>query len=541
MAVFENVLLMLILACLLLQVSRRLGVPYPSTLALAGLGVGALPWITPVAIDPQLALALFVAPALFDSAFDTAPRELRRNWLPLLSLVLVAVVLTTAAVAWAGWAFAGLPLSAAITLGAIVAPPDAVAAAAVMRPFRLPRRTLSIINGESLLNDAVALLIFGVGVSVTMAGMGTSDAAAAAAPGAPLVLAAGTNWLAAVPALAVAVPGGALLGFAIGKLNVHVSPYFEGTRSAIIFQFTTTFASWVIAERMHLSAIITVVAFGMTVARYAPARSSARDRIHSNSVWDAAVFILNVVAFFLMGLQARNILTRLSSASLWQALQFAGLVLVLVIAVRMAWVLAFGLLVRRLHKPLALGDLDVPVPTTGIGVLVGWSGMRGLVTLATSFALPLDFPGRDVIVLSAFTVVLGTLVLQGFTIGPLIRLLKIAPDDSYVSEIAAARAAMLEAATQVIDREPGPAANAVREEYKEATKVAREAKAADNARLVTPHDRLRLAAIAAQREVLNRLRTSGKVEDDAYHHLEEELDLQEMSATDSADFRLTSV
>jgi CPA1 family monovalent cation:H+ antiporter len=527
MAVFENVLLMLALACALLQVSRRMGVPYPSTLALAGLGVGALPWMTPVAIDPALALALFIAPALFDSAFDTAPRELRRNWLPLLSLVLVAVVLTTAAVAWVGVAFAGLPLAAAITLGAIVAPPDAVAAATVMKPFRLPRRTLSIINGESLLNDAVALLIFGVATSVAMA------------PGALTAGAADLSvWLHALPPLAIAVPGGAVFGYALGRVYRWIAPHFAGTRSAIILQFTATFAAWLFAERLHLSAILTIVAFGMTVARDAPARSSARDRIHSNAIWDAAVFILNVVAFFIMGLQARTILLGLSGPALWDALRFAVLVLAVVIGVRLAWVLVYGALVRRFHDRLV--RLDVQAPSKRTGILVGWSGMRGLVTLATSFALPAQFPGRDLIVLSAFTVVLGTLVLQGFTIGPLIRRLQIKPDKSLNTEVAEARAAMLEAAMQLLDAEKGEAADAVREEYAEATRAAQRAKEDDHLALVTVHDQLRLNAIGAQRKVLARMRAEGEIEDDAYRHLQEELDLQELSATDSGEFRLAS-
>jgi len=517
-AIFENVLVMLAVACLLLQFSRRLGLPYPSLLALAGVCVGAMPWVPRVDLDPQLALALFIAPALLDSAFDTAPRELLRNWLPLTSLVLVAVLLTTAVVAWAGWAFAGLPPAAAITLGAIVAPPDAVAAAAVMQRFRIPRRTLSIINGESLLNDAVALLLFGAAVS------------AASTPGAS---AAG-----ALPMLLVAVPGGALVGILIGKINIHLSPFFAGTRSAIIVQFVATFAAWIIAERLHLSPIISVVASGMTVARYAPARSSPSDRVHSYAVWGAVVFILNVLAFFLMGLQARGILGRLSDGQLWHSLGFAGAVLGLVIAVRIAWVAVYGALMRRLRRLGPLKPLRIPAPSARIGLLVGWSGMRGLVTLATAFALPAAFPGRDLIVLSAFTVVLGTLVIQGFTIGPLIQALKIAPDDSLEKEVSMARTAIMDAALSALQAERGEAAEAVRHEYDAARTLAR-----DEARpqSKTEHDRLRALAIRSQRDALNALRDSGRIDDDAYHRLEEEMDWAELGAMPADHARMQSV
>lgn len=167
MPLFETLLVLLFVAVLLLQISRRLGAPYPALLALAGVGVGALPWAPHVEIEPHLALALFVAPVLLDAAYDTAPRDLRRNWVPLLSLVLVAVLLTTLAVALAGRTLGGLPWGAAVALGAIVAPPDAAAASAVLGQFQLPRHTLNILKGESLLNDAVALLIFGAAVSMT--------------------------------------------------------------------------------------------------------------------------------------------------------------------------------------------------------------------------------------------------------------------------------------------------------------------------------------------------------------------------------------
>ena len=519
MDIFENVLLMLVAACLLLQVSRRLALPYPSLLALAGVGLGAMPWAPHIEFDPHLALALFIAPALLDSAFDTSPRELRHNWMPLVSLVLVAVLLTTAVVAWAGWAFAGLPIAAAITLGAIVAPPDAVAAAAVMQQFRIPRRTLSIINGESLLNDAVALLVFGVAVS------------AAGAAHQPIA--------SSLPMLLVAVPGGALVGMLLGKLYLHlVAPLFAGTRSAIIFQFVMTFAAWIVAERLHLSPIISVVAFGMKLGQYAPSRSAPRDRVQSYAVWGAVVFTLNVLAFFLMGLQARGILDRLSGPALTHALQFAGIVLALVIAVRVVWVLFYGAVMRTVKHRLGLKPKGISIPSKRIGLLVGWSGMRGLVTMATAFALPADFPGRDLIVLSAFAVVLGTLVIQGFTIGPLIKALKIEPDESQDKEVSLARIAMMDAALSALEAEPGGEADAVRDEYRAARTIAADDR---EPQARTAHDRLRATAIRAQRRALDALRESGQIEDDTYHRLEEEMDWAELNAIPANDVRLQSV
>lgn len=518
MDIFENMLVLLVVACLLLQVSRRYELPYPSLLALASGLLGLLPWAPHLTIEPHLALALFVAPALLDSSFDTAPRALRRNWLPLLSLVVVAVLLTTAAVAWAGWAMAGLPLAAAITLGAIVAPPDAVAAAAVMQRFNLPRRTLAIINGESLLNDAVALLVFGTATAVV------------ASPGASLASQA--------PLLLLAVPGGALAGIVMGRVFVWLAPSVAGTLSSTIVEFVMTFGTWILAERAHLSPIIAVVAYGMTVARYVPALSHPRDRVHSDSVWVATVFVLNVLAFMLMGLQARAILSRLSGPALWHALQFAGTVLLIVIAVRMVWVMTYGVLVRLARRRIEGTSLDIPVPSKRIGLIVGWSGMRGLVTLATAFALPAQFPGRDVIVLSAFAVVIGTLVVQGLTIGPLIERLHIEPDESLDKEVSAARTAMVDAALGALEGEQGDAADAVRDEYRAAREMARDESQPQSK---TDHDRLRTVAIDAQRRVLNEMRDSGRIDDDAYHRLEQELDWAELNAVPAEKLEIASV
>src|SRR5580692_5804630 len=202
MQLFEITLLLLGVAVLFLQVARRLRVPYPSLLALAGGCVAVLPFAPHLNIEPRLVLALFVAPAVMDTAFELPPREMLRNWLPLVSLAVLLVLVTTAAVAWAGASLAGLPFAAAIALGAIVAPPDAAAASAVLREFNLPRRTMAVLQGESLLNDAVALLAFGLAVS------------AAASPGGA--------WEALLPRLLIAVPGGALLGVLVGVVSVRL-------------------------------------------------------------------------------------------------------------------------------------------------------------------------------------------------------------------------------------------------------------------------------------------------------------------------------
>jgi CPA1 family monovalent cation:H+ antiporter len=503
MALFESLLALLLVSILLLKLSGHIGVPYPTMLAFAGACVAALPWAPEIDMEPRLALALFIAPALLDAAYDLPPRELRRDWLPLTWLAVMAVVLTTAAVAWVGWAWAGMPLAAAIALGAIVAPPDAAAASAVLTKFPIPRPTLAILQGESLLNDATALLIFTAAVAIA-----TWQE---------------TSVVEMTPSLLVAAPGGIVLGLAFARLYFLLKEWLGQTLTARVSEFVVTFGTWVVAEHLHVSPILAVVAFAMTTAHYGPERQTARDRVHSYAIWEISVFVLNVLAFLLMGLQARTILSRLDSSRLSQALWVAVTVLAVVIVVRIAWVM-LGTLIPRLYRRRETS----PSTVQREAFLISWCGMRGLVTLATAFALPSGFPQRDVIVLTAFIVVLGSLSIQGLTVGLLIKLLRLEPDNSLEVEISKARAEMVAAAIQSLRDRPGEAAAAVRAEYEAMRTVAKNRR---NPQADTEHDRLRIDGICVQRDLLAGLRREGKISDDAFHRLEEELDWAELHAS----------
>lgn len=505
MAFFETLLMLLFIAILLLQVTRRFGVPYPTMLAIAGVVVALLPRAPHLIIEPDLALALFIAPALLDSAFDLPPRELRRNWRPLVALAGVAVILTTAAVAWTAVTLQGMPLAAAIALGAIVAPPDAAAAAAMLARAELPRRMVSVLKGESLLNDGVALLIFAAAVDIA-----TSEAPA----------------IDLIPELAFAVPGGILLGIAFGAALAWMMRWMSGTLSATLMGFVVTFGAWILAEYLHLSAVLCVVAYGMTIARLLPSRTPPRERVHTYAVWEAVVFLLNVLAFFLMGLQASEIVSRLKPSEIWEACGFAAIVFVVVVVVRFAWVMLYmranAFFAARRSRKVAAGSK--------YAVLVSWCGMRGLVTLATALSLPKSFPERDLIVLSAFAVVLGTLVVQGLTLRPLIRRLSFPPDRSFAKEIAAARVQLLDAAVQNMAGRDDPIATRMRETYQEERKIA---EAGNHPRDLSEADALRRLNIAAKRTKLAQLRHDGAIDDDVFHALEQELDWAELAVSPS--------
>lgn len=503
MTLFETLIGLLLVAALLLQVSRRLRLPYPTLLALAGACVAFFPWSPDLRLDPQLALVLFVAPAIMSAGYDTSPHELRRNWFPLAALVLVAVLLTIAAVALFAWSWAGLPLAAAIALGAIVAPPDAAAASAMLAGLHLPRRAVVVLQGESLLNDAVPLLIFTTVLAAASAG--TLE------PGGFALR------------VALAAPGGLLLGFAAARGYLRLQPLWSGTLSATILEFVTTFAVWLLAERLELSPVLAIVAYSMVLGLHGPLHQPARDRVHSFAVWASAVFILNVLAFLLMGLQARQIIQSLGRRELWDALLVAAGVFLIVVVVRLGWVMSY----KELLAPLAR---RLPLPLEAdrrLRLLVGWCGMRGILTLATAFSLPYGFPQRDVIVLSAFAVVLGTLTIQGGTMALLVRWIGLPSDGTLDDEIRTARAEIAKAGLVALEDRGDPAAAAMRRRLQ--ALIASGGQAAVEREV--EESRLRLEVIAAGRRALDALHRQGDVAEDAFQALQEELDWAELAAT----------
>ena len=508
MSFFESLLALMAVAILLLQVSRRLAIPYPAMLAAAGVALGMIPGAPQVNLDPHVALVLFIAPALIDAGFDFPIGEVRRLWRPLFALAVVAVALSAAAVAGVGMVMAGLPFYAALALGAVVAPPDAAAATAILSRVSMPRNSVIVLKGESLLNDATALLLFSAATQVQSHGGGIDPELGLK--------------------LALAAPGGVLLGVVLARLFRHVTPHVTGTLGGNLLEFVTGFSVWIIAERLGLSAVLCLVAFAMTIARTASLATPPRMRIHSFAVWESAVFLLNVLAFLLMGLQARTIVGAMTAERLREALLFAGAVILCLIVVRMAWVLLYIRLSR--HVRWLRGETEAP--SLKNGVLVGWCGMRGLVTLATAFALPPNFPQRDLIVLTAFAVVLATLVVQGLTLAPLVKLLKLEGEDGLTAELDAARADLARVALDSLDGKSGPAVDHWRYGFETAHAAA--GIPSDPGPLEVKR-KLGLAALRRQRRRLEELRSDQRVGPDAFLILQEELDFLEVTLSREED------
>ncbi|HEY0792827.1 MAG TPA: sodium:proton antiporter [Chthoniobacterales bacterium] len=506
----EQLLGLFVAAVILAAVARRVGAPYPVFLALGGALLAFVPGAPSFTVPPELALALFVAPVLLDAAYDASLRDLRDNWAPVAGLVVFAVGLTTAAVALvAHTLIPTMPWAAAIALGAIVAPPDAVAATAVLRPLRPPHRLLTILEGESLLNDASALLIYRVAVgAVAVHGFSVAGIA---------------------PVFLLAIAGSAVAGLALAWLVVRLMERVHHIPTSIILQFVTTLGVWLLAEHVGLSGVLTTVCYAITLARTAPERMPARMRIPSYAVWETAVFALNILAFIFIGLQVRPIFESLAMADRGRCLAVAVAVLVTVIVVRLAWQMSFNAIVRWWHRRSGFSPPRPMLrPTAGSGLVISWAGMRGIVTLAAALALPLEFPQRDLIVLIAFSVVLGTLMIHGLTLKLLLRRLALHDDDPVGRELSAAREGALRAGLASFAHDRSTVAEVVRQAF--TARLSHEqgnAGAGDGAR--SAHSEIHRGALNAARQAVHAMRANDQIGDDAFHRMEEELDWLEMA------------
>ena len=514
---FESLLGVLLVAVLLAAAARKVGAPYPAFLAIGGALLALIPGAPRFTIEPDVALALFVAPVLLDAAYDASPRDLRALWVPIASLAVVSVLVTTAAVAAvARLLVPDMPWAAAVALGAIVSPPDAAAAMAVLRQLRPPFRIVTILQGESLLNDASALLIYRLAVGAT----------------AMTALSVGRL----VPSMLLVLVGSALAGVALARIFFWLIRDVQDVPTSIILQFMSTFGVWILADRIGLSAILTMVCYAIAIARVAPARTPARLRVPSYAVWETAVFLLNVLAFVFIGLQVRPILSGVDAPTRERYLVFAAAVLATVVVARIAWVLLHSGVViwknrrfgYRAPRP------GMPPPTLAGSLVVSWAGMRGIVTLAAALALPdaADggaFPYRGLIVLTAFAVVVGTLVLQGLTLKPLLCFLRLEDDDPVGREVVRARERAVAAVLAILGPDGSRAAEAVRLEFSEHLGgFGRGGEAADPAE--PSHDEIHRRAVDAARRAMIEMRGQGEIGDDAFHRLEEALDRVELGA-----------
>lgn len=525
MYVFEIIIGLLLAGAALTALSQRIGAPYPAMVALAGAALALVPGTPTLVLDPELSLTLFVAPVLLDAAFDSSPRDLRANWRPVVGLAIGAVALTIVTVAVvARLLVPAMPWSVAVALGAIVAPPDAAAATAVLKQLRPPHRLLVILEGESLFNDASALLVYRLAVGVALAGQ--------------------LSIAKAVPMLLVVTVGSVVLGWVLSRLMMFVSRRIEDVAIAVVVQFCGTFAVWMLAERLHLSGILTVVVFAMAAARASAGVTPARIRIPAYAVWEFAVFVLNVLAFILVGFQLKAILGRIDSPTLAEYARIAAIVCVATIGARIAWVIGAAAVSRWRGRPRAHPGRhrDAVALSRGAATVVGWCGMRGIVTLAAALALPAGvngepaFPHRDLVLFVSFAVVLGTLVVQGLTLRPLIGFLRLEDDGAVEREVQMARVETLRAALAAMREGPTEEISALVQRRYEIMLRRAESETSGSRDRPTADDPTRRnvdavvvrTAMSAERNRLVALRADGTIGDAAYQRIEQELDVEEL-------------
>lgn len=512
----ELVAALFVAVLFLAAVARRFLVPYPILLVLGGLALGFVPGLPEIQLDPDLVFFVFLPPILWAAAYFTSFRDFRANLRPISLLAFGLVLATTATVAAvAHSAIPGMSWAAAVVLGAIVSPPDAVAAVAVLRQLRIPHRVLVVLEGESLVNDATALVLYRTAVAAMITG--SFD----------LGRAVGEFLLAAV--------GGVIVGLVVGRLALLALRWTADAVSEIAVTLLAPYIAWSVAERAHTSAVLACVAGGLYLRRYFSAVVSPGTRLQARAVWDLLVFALNGVIFILIGLQLRTLVQRADGTTLLRLTLLGLLVSLVAIVTRALWVPTAAIL-PRLVPSIARRD---PMPPWSALVIVAWTGMRGIVSLASALALPLvtaagaPLPLRDEIVLVTFVVILVTLVAQGLTLGPIIRHLELPEDRTLEQEEAHARdratAAALERLDALAAGIDSDAVAGLRRHYEQRARAAEERRsgvAPSSSLAEAAFKRARHETLAAERRSLIDLRNRGVISDEVMLELERELDVE---------------
>lgn len=527
----EAVATILVLMCVvtgLSVLSRRWGLPYPTLMVLAGLAIALVPGLPTVTLHPEVVFLIFLPPLLYSAAWQMPWHEFVANRRPILLLALGLVLATTVTVGLvAHLMIPDFPLAAAFALGAIVSPPDAVAATAVARSLRIPRRIVSILEGESLVNDATGLVAYRVAVVSTLTGV--------------------FSWNDAFVHFAVVSVGGVAIGFLAGWIVAQVHRRLDDPLIETTLTLLTPYAAYLPAEALHVSGVLAVVTAGLFVRRQSNLLFSSAMRLHAGAVWETTVFLLTGLTFVLIGLELREIRQAAANEPLWLYLSWAIAILLVTIVVRLAWVFPAAILPRMISRRLREND---PPPPMGHLLIIAWTGMRGVVSLAAALALPATlrdgtpFPRRDLILVIAFVVILGTLVAQSLSLPWLIRRLKLDGEGrSRDEQENDARLALLSAAIAYLERVAGSDSRtleemaALRQHFEQQAQTVLSQLGWDHPELEMERpvcQNLFVGALAAQRKKLHRLHEESHLDDDLFQKLEREIDLEEARLRSSA-------
>jgi CPA1 family monovalent cation:H+ antiporter len=518
MPAFPPVVLAVAFATLVVAVTaiaRRLPVPTPILQVIAGFLIGLIPGVEVPRLDADLVFFVFLPPVLWAAAFFTSLRDFTANRRPIGLLAIGLVLATSVAVAVAArMLFPGMPWPVAVALGAIVSPPDAVAATSIVSRLPVPHRVIVILEGESLVNDASALILYRTAVAAAVTGV--------------------FSWGESIVHFFLDAGVGVLIGLLVAWVVLRLLHWSKDAMAETLLTLAAPYVAWLGAESLHVSGVLACVAGGLYLRRHFSGAISPLSRLHNRSIWDLVVFILNAAIFLLLGMQFRTLLADVPEGTRGLLLRDGAVIGAVAILVRLVWVPIATLLPRLASRRVRRRD---PLPSWKPVALVAWTSMRGIVSLATALALPYaiaggrPFPFRSEIIVITVCVIAMTLVVQGLTLAPLIRALEFTPDRRHEAEARAARLEALRRGAEALE-------DLSREEWVDARDVEwLRAELRDRIRLLEYHSgepaerrRLRGEMLRAERRMLVRMRNEGAISDDVLRELELELDLEAVRA-----------
>jgi CPA1 family monovalent cation:H+ antiporter len=523
-ATMDLVVLLLGAAMALATLARRLAIPYPILLTVGGLLLGHLPGLPEVMLAPDLVLLLVLPPLLYAAAWDTTWRDFNRNRRGIALLAIGLVFTTMGSVAVMAHLLFGLAWAPAFALGAIVSPTDALAATTILERVHAPRRLVAVLDGESLLNDASGLVAYRFAIAAVLGG--------------------GFSLVTAAEHFVLLAAGGVVVGVAVGFVATKILSRLDDRPVEILVGVVGAYAAYMLAERLGVSGVLACVAAGLVGSRLAPGTVRASTRLDAHAFWATLEFLLNGLVFILLGLQWRAVRREISDVETSRLLLYGAAVALTVIATRLLWVFPAAWLPRAFSRRIRERD---PFPGWRPLVAVGWAGMRGAVSLALALALPrgaAKLPDRGLIVYLTFCVILFTLVGQGLTLAPLLRALGIVGEGTDHREELEARRATVRAGLAHVERlldepwaPPREAGEHLVGHYQDRLRTITglahmdgggDAGAEDfDAAAARKVQRLRLAGVDAERRELIRLRNAGAIDDEVFHLLERDLDLEE--------------
>lgn len=519
----DNLQILIILmfaAALLVGIAQKIQMPYPIALVLGGTAIGFIPGLPAIYFDPNLILVIVLPPILYYAAFGISFREFKSNWRTIFSLALGLVFVTTFVVGVIfKWMFPEFSWALAFAFGAIVSPPDAVAATTILKRFNISSRLLTVLEGESLINDASALVLYKLAIVALLSGT--------------FSLSEGSMEFVKV------VTGGVIVGFVLGFIIQRFSRHYLDPVVGVVFSFTIPYVTFILANAMGVSGVLAVVVNGLIGSQILLTHHSSQRRILGYAAWDIIVILLNCFVFILIGLQLSAITTAMTIQQIALLTAYALLITFAMIVVRMIWVYARS----GISYLQALGDPKASKLCPQIlrdAAIIGWSGMRGIVSLTAALALPLVLPngmplnGRNEVIFMTFAVIFITLLLPGFTLSPLIRAFKIHSHAESHGTVHRVRKQLAKTAEEKIHHLH--ASNTISDEernflttYFNMQRNVFEISTSEQKKFQNLESS-RLKVIQEQRKKLLELWEQFEVDDKLLSHLEHELDLEETRA-----------